>query len=59
MAKTVDVFRKFYRPDKEKSVFLVKDSIVKALSFVTPALRRYGIEVDLDADPELSAFSYP
>jgi PAS domain S-box-containing protein len=59
MVQTVDVFRNFYRPDKEKSVFLVKDSIVKALSFVTPALRRYGIEVDLDADPELSAFGYP
>lgn len=59
MAQTVDVFRNFYRPNKEKSVFLVKDSIVKALSFVTPALMHYGIEVDLDADTELSAFGYP
>ncbi len=59
MAQTVDVFRNFYRPDKEKSVFLIKDSIDKALSFVTPVFRRYGIEVDLDADPELLAFGYP
>jgi PAS domain S-box-containing protein len=59
MAQTVDVFRNFYRPDKEKSVFLIKDSIDKALTFVTPVLRRYGIEVDLDADPELLAFGYP
>ena len=59
MAQTVDVFRNFYRPDKEKTVFLVKDSIEKALSFVKPALRLYGIEVDLDAESELSAFGYP
>ena len=59
MAQTVDVFRNFYKPDKEKSVFLVKDSIEKALSFVTPVFRRFGIGVDIDADPELSAFGYP
>ncbi len=59
MAQTVDVFRNFYNPDKEKSVFLIKDSIDKALNFVMPVFRRYGIEVDLDADPELLAFGYP
>jgi C4-dicarboxylate-specific signal transduction histidine kinase len=59
MAQTVEVFRNFYKPDKEKSLFLVKDSIDKALSFVTPVFRRFGIEVDLDADPDLSAFGYP
>jgi len=59
MAQTVEVFRNFYKPDKEKSVFLVKDSIDKALSFVTPVFIRYGIGVNLDTDPELSAFGYP
>jgi C4-dicarboxylate-specific signal transduction histidine kinase len=52
MAQTVEVFRNFYRSDKEKTVFFVKDSIEKALSFVTPAVRLYGIDVDLDADSE-------
>jgi PAS domain S-box-containing protein len=59
MAQTVEVFRNFYKPDKEKSLFLVKDSIDKALTFVTPVFRRYGIEVDLDADAQLLAFGYP
>jgi PAS domain S-box-containing protein len=59
MAQTVDVFRNFYMPDKEKSVFLIKTTIDKALTFVMPVFRRYGIEVELDADPELSAFGYP
>jgi C4-dicarboxylate-specific signal transduction histidine kinase len=59
MAQTVDVFRNFYKPDKEKTVFLVKDSIEKALSFVTPVFRRFGIVVDIDADARLPAFGYP
>jgi PAS domain S-box-containing protein len=59
MAQTVDDFRNFYKPDKEKSVFLVQDFIGKALYFVMPVFRHYGIEVNLDADPELSAFGYP
>ncbi len=59
MAQTVDVFRNFYKPDKERSAFLVKDSIDKALTFVMPVFRRYGIEVDLDADDQLLAFGYP
>jgi len=59
MAQTVDIFRNFYAPEKEKSVFLLKDIVDKALSIVTPVFRRYGIGVVLDADPELSAFGYP
>jgi C4-dicarboxylate-specific signal transduction histidine kinase len=59
MAQTVEVFRNFYKPDKERSAFLVKDSIDKALTFVMPVFRRYGIEVDLDTDAQLLAFGYP
>jgi signal transduction histidine kinase len=59
MAQTVDVFRNFYKPDKERSAFLVKDSIDKALTFVLPVFMQFGIEVDLDADDQLLAFGYP
>jgi C4-dicarboxylate-specific signal transduction histidine kinase len=59
MVQTVDVFRNFYKPDKERSAFLVKDSIDKALTFVMPVFRRFGIEVDIDADAQLLAFGYP
>jgi PAS domain S-box-containing protein len=59
MAQTIDVFRDFYRPEKEKTVFRIKDSIDKALSFIAPALRFQAIVLDLDVDPELSAIGYP
>ncbi|MRR55002.1 MAG: PAS domain S-box protein [Deltaproteobacteria bacterium] len=59
MAQTMDVFRGFYRPDKEKKVFNIKESIDQALAFIAPALSFHSIAVELDADPGLAAFGYP
>jgi PAS domain S-box-containing protein len=59
MAQTIDVFRGFYRPDKEKKVFSVKDSINQALAFIAPAFKFQSIAAELDVDPELTAFGYP
>jgi PAS domain S-box-containing protein len=59
MSKTINVFRDFYKPEKEKTLFSIRESIDSALSFITPALRYDSIEVELDADPELSAIGYP
>lgn len=52
-------FRDFYRHDKEKSIFLIKDSVDRALSFVRPALRFGSIAAEVDVDPDLRAFGYP
>lgn len=59
MAQTIHVFRDFYRPEKEMTVFHIKEAIDKALSFIKPALRLDSIEVDFDADPVLAAYGYP
>ncbi|NVN90241.1 MAG: transporter substrate-binding domain-containing protein [Desulfuromonadales bacterium] len=59
MSQTINVFRDFYRPEKEKQVFRVKESIDSALAFIAPTLRMYSIAIELDVDPELSAFGYP
>jgi PAS domain S-box-containing protein len=59
MAQTINVFREFYRPEKEMTVFHIKDAIDKALAFIKPALRLDSIEVDFDADPVLAAYGYP
>ena len=37
MAQTINVFRDFYRPEKEMTVFSIKEAIDKALSFTNPA----------------------
>ena len=59
MAQTIGVFRDFYRPDKQKTVFNIKDSIDMALSFIAPALYFDSIAFELEADPQLSAVGYP
>jgi PAS domain S-box-containing protein len=59
MSQTIDVFRDFYRPEKEKSVFRIKDSLESALMFFEPALKFHAIRIDQDVDPALSAIGYP
>ena len=59
MSQTIDVFRDFYRPEKERSVFYIKEAIDQALTFIKPALRLDSIEVDIAADPLLAAYGYP
>jgi PAS domain S-box-containing protein len=59
MVQTIEVFRDFHRPDKEKTVFCIKDSIDRALSFIAPALRFQAIALELDIDPDLSATGFP
>jgi PAS domain S-box-containing protein len=59
MSQTLNVFRDFYRPDKEKSVFLIKENIDGAVSFIKHALQLESIKVEVEADPELSALGYP
>jgi PAS domain S-box-containing protein len=59
MAQTIDVFRDFYRPEKEKTIFRVKDSIDMAVGFIAPALRLHAIAVELDVDPGLLAVGFP
>jgi signal transduction histidine kinase len=59
MSQTMSVFRDFFKPEKEKTAFSIKDSIARALSFIEPALRFHHIAVKLDVDDELSAAGYP
>jgi PAS domain S-box-containing protein len=59
MSQTLNDFREFYRPDKEKLVFLIKESIDRALTFIMPALQFESIEVETRVDPGLSASGYP
>ncbi len=59
MAQTVDVFSDFYQPEREKTVFRLKDSIDMAIGLVAPALRFHAIAVELDVDPGLVAVGYP
>jgi PAS domain S-box-containing protein len=59
MAQTIDVFRDFHQPEKEKTVFRLKDSIDMAIGLITPVLSLHGVAVELDVDPGLIALGYP
>jgi PAS domain S-box-containing protein len=59
MAQTIDIFRGFYRPDKEKKIFSIKDSIDQAIAFIAPAFRFHSVVTELEVDPGLTAFGYP
>jgi PAS domain S-box-containing protein len=59
MAQTIDVFRDFYMPEKERAVFRIKDSIDRAIGFISPALKLHAIAVEMDVDSGLLAVGYP
>ncbi|MBF0345592.1 MAG: PAS domain S-box protein [Nitrospirae bacterium] len=48
MAKTIDGFRTFLRPSKEKALFNVKDSIKEVVSMFSPLFKKNGIILDLN-----------
>ncbi|HEX9022289.1 MAG TPA: ATP-binding protein, partial [Geobacteraceae bacterium] len=58
MAQTIDVFKDFYRPEKETKPFSLKDSLERALSFIVPTFRQQDIIVDLKSDPALTVTGY-
>jgi len=59
MSQTAEVFRDYYKPEKEKRVFRIKESVEEALTFIEPAFRHLNIAVVFDADPELVGHGYP
>jgi PAS domain S-box-containing protein len=59
MSQTAEVFRDYYKPEKEKRVFGIKESVDEALSFIEPAFRHQNITVETDADPELTGQGFP
>ncbi len=59
MSQTIDVFRGFYRPDKETKTFSIRDAIDQALVFIAPVFRYESITIELDVDGDMTAFGYP
>jgi signal transduction histidine kinase len=59
MSLTANVFRDYYKPEKEKKVFGIKESMEEALSFIEPDFRHQNITVVIDADAELAGHGYP
>lgn len=59
MSGTIDDFRNFFRPDKEKNEFIVNKVIAKTIKFMLPALRNYGITITVNEEPDVRILGYP
>ena len=59
MSNTIDDFRDFFRPDKEKSEFIVNTVIAQTVKFMLPALRNLGIVITVDEEPDVCILGYP
>jgi len=59
MSRTINDFRKFYKPNNEKSPFSIGSSIEDALSIFSPSLKYDGIEIEFEYRGELMAYGFP
>lgn len=58
MSKTIDDFRNFYKPDKDKQCFNIKDSIEKAISIGGMNFIRDRIALETDMEDNLIVEGY-
>ena len=58
MSRTIDDFRNFFRPDKEKRRFSVTETVERALEFVGATLGNSNIKVDTFVEEEATTVGY-
>lgn len=58
MSKTIDDFRNFFKPDKDRQIFNVKATVAKAVSIVELNFIRGGITIETDMEDNLIVEGY-
>ena len=58
MSLTIDNFRDFYKPLKEKEIFSLNTAILNATSIIKPILDEHKIELDVKIDPSKEFLGY-
>jgi PAS domain S-box-containing protein len=48
MSKTIDDFREFFKPNKEKEYVYIEKSVQNAISFIEPLIKKYEIELNIN-----------
>jgi len=59
MSRTIDDFRNYFKPDKVKVDFNVKDTVTGTLSLIRGSLQTPRIDIELNADQDLVIHGYP
>lgn len=59
MSRTIDDFRYFFRMDKVKSIFSVRDGIARTISLIEASLKDNNISIVVNAEDDLLIEGYP
>ena len=59
MSKTIDGFRNFFGPDKEKQTFAASDVLARTVSILDAAFEELKLKIDVTADPEVVIYGCP
>jgi PAS domain S-box-containing protein len=59
ISETIDDFRNFFSHEEKPSSFIVNELVSRSLSFVEPSLKRKGILIELDEQPDIVVSGYP
>ncbi len=58
MSRTIDDFRNFFQPNKEKQYFPLAEVVKTSVSFLDASLRNSGIRVITDVNPDITLYGY-
>lgn len=59
MSNTIDDFRNFFRMDKSKEKFNIKDIVLKAISFVEASFSNHNIKIHAEKLEDITVHGYP
>ena len=58
MSKTIDDFKNFFSPNKQKNIFKIENAIQKALDIVRGVVHLYHIKTTINIGKDLKCYSY-
>lgn len=58
MSKTIDDFRDFFKPNKEKTKFFIEDSLISIQNIIKPMLQEYKIQCERNLESHIELFGY-
>jgi PAS domain S-box-containing protein len=59
MSKTIDGFRNFFGPDKEKESFKAAEVLARTVAIVEAAFNELNLRIEVSADPDIVIYGYP
>lgn len=58
MSNTIDSFRDFYKPKKQKELFYIKTAISNAVFIIKPIIEEYNIKLEVKVDKDIQILGF-